>query len=496
MEYITIQQASKKFNLSTRSIRNYCNQGRIPGAKLSGKTWLIPKDSKKPIRKNSVSGKVYNSNSYISDMISFIDRSPVSICAINNVKEILLKNDYTEVYEYNLSKFKIGGKYFITRNDSSLIAFNIGEEVLLDKVPFHIVASHADSPCFKIKPNADGVLDKYNKVNVAPYGGLIASTWIDRPLGVAGRVVLSTNDGIETKIVNLSDLTLMIPNLCIHFNREINNGYQYNMAVDLQPFLSSKDDSSFVEALANRLGVDNDKIVNFDLYLYNKQGGVIWGENDEFISSPRLDDLECVYTSLIGFIEGENKNAINTLYISDNEEVGSLSRQGADSDFLYKMMERVCNSLGTDLENSIANSFIVSADNAHAVHPNKPQITDADNKAYMNKGIVIKFNASQTYTSDGISSAIFQKICENSNVPYQFFTNRSDLRGGSTLGNILLSHLSFMAVDVGLPQLAMHSSFETAGAIDVKYAINAFKEFYSTDIVFGGNTFKLKSTKK
>ena len=218
----------------------------------------------------------------------------------------------------------------------------------------------------------------------------------------------------------------------------------------------------------------------------------IWGNKKEYISSPRLDDLECVYTSLEAFIKSNNKSSINVFYVSDNEEVGSSSRQGADSDFLDTILNRVCHSLDIDYQVALANSFLISADNAHAVHPNKPFVTDANNKAYMNKGIAIKFNASQSYTSDSISSAIFQEICEQSDVPYQFFANRSDLRGGSTLGNILITHTSLLAVDIGLPQLAMHSSFETAGSNDVFYAIKVFSRFYSVNIIIDGNKYQIK----
>ena len=219
---------------------------------------------------------------------------------------------------------------------------------------------------------------------------------------------------------------------------------------------------------------------------------MIWGENNEFISSPRLDDLECVYTSTRAFVESSNEDAINVLYIADNEEVGSISRQGADSDFLKSILVNVSNDLSLNYYRVIANSFLISADNAHAVHPNKPGLTDNDNKVYMNKGIAIKFNASNSYTSDGVSSSIFQKICKNASVPYQFFNNKSGMRSGSTLGNVLLSQVSLPSVDIGLPQLAMHSSYETAGTIDIKYAIKAFKEFYSSDIFVDKGKIEIK----
>ena len=493
MKYITVEEASKKFELSARSIRNYCAQGRIPGAVLSGKTWLIPEEAKKPERINSkTDDSSIENNKYGNGLVSFINESPVACFAVNNVKNILKENGYKEIKENQKYKFNSGDKVFMIRNDTTLLAVNIGKNINDNNVNFHIIASHADSPCFKIKPECDGVTDSYSKINVAPYGGLIAPTWLDRPLSIAGRVVINKENGVETKLVNLKDMTVVIPNVCIHFNRNINSGYEYNMAVDMVPFIANDNkDKSFKSLLADRLNISKEDIINFDLYLYNKQSGVIWGENSEFVSSARLDDLECVYTSLMAFKESDNDNSINILYVADNEEVGSLSRQGADSDFLRSTLKRVCSDLNGQYEVAVANSFLISADNAHAVHPNKPELTDKDNKAYMNKGIAIKFNAANSYTSDAISSSIFQKICSNAEVPFQFFTNRSDMRGGSTLGNLLLSQVSLMAVDIGLAQLAMHSCYETAGTVDIKYAIKAFKEFYQLKIEIDGNSYKI-----
>ncbi len=491
MKYLTVEEAAKKFDLSARSIRNYCQQGRIIGAVLSGKTWLIPEDAKKPERINAKNDDLYYENTqYGNELISFINESPVACLAISNIKNNLLNSGYKEVFENKKHQFKAGEKVFIIRNDSTMLALNIGKNISENNVNFHIVATHADSPCFKIKPESDITSDAYQKLNVAPYGGMIPSTWLDRPLSIAGRVVINKEEGIQKELVNFKDLTVLIPNLCIHFSKSLNES-DLNMAIDMVPFLSCDENQSFKDLIAKRLDVDKDRIMNYDLYCYNKESGTLWGEKNEFISSSRLDDLQCVYTSMRAFKESENENSINVMYIADNEEVGSHSSQGADSDFLRNTLKRVCHDLNADYEVAVANSFLVSADNAHAVHPNKVEVTDKVNKAYMNKGLVIKFNPSQTYTSDGISSAIFQKICSNADVPYQFFTNRSDLRGGSTLGNILLSQVSILAVDVGLAQIAMHSSYETAGTRDIKYAIDAFKEFYSSNIVFDNSSYNI-----
>lgn len=492
MKYLTISETAKKFNISERSVRNYCQQGRIPGATLKGKTWYIPSTAVKPERSNAKESGDDESISLGYELIDFINNSPVSFFAVENVKQQLLANGYRELLESKPFDVKLGDKVFFLRNNSSLVALDIGEDVK-EFAPFHVIASHSDSPCLKIKPECDGRSDIYNRINVEVYGGLIMSTWLDRPLGIAGRIMVKAKDGLEARLINLEDDVVMIPNLCIHFNREVNAGYKYNPASDLQAFIAQElEGSPLKELLSKHLDVNKEDIVTFDLYLYNREFGYLWGKKKEYVSSSRLDDLECVFCSAKAFVGAHNKNAINVLYVADNEEVGSSSRQGADSDFLEAILMQICHKLGLNYEVSKANSFLVSADNAHAVHPNNPGITDVQNKAYMNKGLAIKYNAAQSYTSDSVSSAIFQKICDTANVPYQFFTNRSDIRGGSTLGNILLSHLSFMSVDMGLPQLAMHSSFETAGTYDIKYAVKAFEQFYRSDIVIDGNKFIIK----
>ena len=491
MKYLSISEAAKKFNLSERSVRNYCANGRIPGAVMQGKSWLIPEDASKPERSNGKNDELDNLVVELGyELVNFINKSPVSFFAINNVKELLLSHGYKELKENKPFDINKGDKAFFIRNGSSIVALDIGEDISKDNFAYHIIASHSDSPCFKIKPECDSKSDIYNRINVEVYGGLIASTWLDRPLSIAGRVVIKNENGLESRLINLSNHKVMIPNLCIHFNRDINSGYKYDPSVDLQAFLSQElSGKPLKNLLKQSLNIREEDIVNFDLYLYNQEQGYLWGNKKEYISSSRLDDLECVFTSLKALLGAHNKKAVNVLYVSDNEEVGSSSRQGADSDFLESILTQVSNKLGIEHSLAVANSFLVSADNAHAVHPNKPGISDPNNRPYMNKGVAIKYNAAQSYTSDAISGAIFQKLCDNASVPYQFFTNRSDIRGGSTLGNILLSHISLLSVDMGLPQLAMHSSFETAGTKDIKYAIDVFKEFYSSNIEINGDSY-------
>lgn len=492
MKYISINEAAKKFNISERSVRNYCGQGRIPGAILQGKSWLIPSNAVKPERSNAKENGDEDVISLGYELVDFINNSPVSFFATENVKKMLLENGFKELSENKPFNVQLGDKVLFLRNNSSLVALDIGEDVK-GFAAYHVIASHSDSPCLKIKPECDGKSDIYNRINVEVYGGMIMSSWLDRPLGIAGRVMVKTNEGLQAHLINLEDDIVMIPNQCIHFNRSLNNGYAFNPASDLQAFIAQElEGSPLREMVSKHLGVAKEDIATFDLYLYNREFGYLWGKKKEYVSSSRLDDLECVFCSSKAFINSHNKNAVNVLYIADNEEVGSESRQGADSDFLQTILMQISSKLGLNYEISKANSFLVSADNAHAVHPNNPGITDGQNKAYMNKGLAIKYNAAQSYTSDSVSSAIFQKICDNANVPYQSFTNRSDIRGGSTLGNILLSHISFMSVDMGLPQLAMHSSFETAGTYDIKYAIKAFEQFYQSDIIIDGNKFIVK----
>lgn len=414
-------------------------------------------------------------------LIDFINESPTAFNAVSNLKKNFLDNGFIELKEDKKFLLERGKNYFLVRNNSSLIAFKIGKDV--NQYCFKIVASHVDSPCFKIKPVSEGKTDIYNKINIEPYGGMINSTWLDRPLSVAGRVLLKENDKLIERIINIKEPFLMIPNLCIHFNRQINSGYAYNYAVDMQPIIGQDNQGNkLLDLLKEELKVYEEQILNYDLFTYNWEKGYLWGKNKEFISSPRLDDLECVFVSFKSFLESVDDKNIDVCVFFDNEEVGSTTNQGANSDFLFNTLKRINFALNYDEEDficSLASSYLISSDNAHAVHPNRNEMTDPNNKVYMNKGIVIKFNASQSYTTDGSSSGYIQDLCQKNHIPYQFFTNRADVRGGSTLGNISSTHLSIKAVDIGLAQLAMHSSFETAGSLDIEYLFELLKAFYN-----------------
>ena len=419
-------------------------------------------------------------NSTSKNLLSFIKNSPSSFHAIASIKKVLKREGFIELLESKPFKLSKNQKYFVTRNDSSIIAFKIGEE--LSSYSFNIVASHSDAPTFKVKPISEFANNDYFKLNVEAYGGMLCSTWFDRPLSIAGRVLLSKDGKVESKLVNFDRNIASIPSVAIHFNRNANENASYSLAVDMFPTLSSKK-QSLKDLLANEVNENKEDIVSYDLYLYNRQEGYFWGLEDEFMSSSKLDDLQCAYTTLMGFIKSTNKANVSVYCCFDNEEVGSLTSQGANSTFLEDVLRRISYSLNKSVDEhhqAIAKSFMVSADNAHAVHPNHPEVTDQLNKVYMNQGIVIKFNAAQSYTTDGYSYAIFKKICDNVEVPTQTFTNKSGIRGGGTLGNISNSHVSLRSVDIGLPQLAMHSTMESSGTLDNEYMVKAIKEFYDS----------------
>ena len=420
------------------------------------------------------------------ELIDFIKNSPTAFHAIDNISKRLKENGYEELLEGRRWDIKAGGKYFVTRNNSSIIALNIGTK--LDNYNFNVAASHSDSPTFKIKENAEiEVRGKYTKLNTEGYGGMLCSTWFDRPLSIAGRVLVKEDDTYVTKLVDIDRDLVMIPNVAIHMNRKINDGYAYNKQVDMLPLFGGSESKpgDFNKLIAEKLGVEEETIYGSDLYLYNRMAPSIWGANEEFISSPKLDDLQCAFTSLEGFLKGSNEQSINVFACFDNEEVGSGTKQGAESTFLADVLQRVNTGLGKEQEDyyrALASSFMLSADNAHAVHPNHPEKTDVNNCVYMNEGIVVKSHAGQKYTSDAVSIAIFIGFCEKANVPVQFFANRSDAAGGSTLGNIAMSQVSMNGVDIGLPQLAMHSSYETAGIKDTYYMVKVMEEFFNSHI--------------
>lgn len=421
---------------------------------------------------------------HVEELFQFIENSPSCFHAIETIRKKLNAEGFIELVEGRSWQIEKGKKYYVTRNLSSIIAFKIPEN---DFKNFHIVASHSDSPTFKIKENAEiEVNNKYVKLNTEKYGGMICSTWFDRPLSIAGRILVKEGNLVKTHLVNIDKDLVIIPNLAIHMNRAVNDGYKYNAQIDMLPLYGDNTSKgSLMKTVAQSVGVEEDSILGTDLFLYNRMRGTKIGANSEYISSPRLDDLECAYASLSAFLSETNPNSASVYCVFDNEEVGSGTKQGADSTLLYDVLRRINMCLGNSEEDYyklIASSFMVSADNAHALHPNYSDKSDPTNKVYINDGIVIKYNANQKYTTDAVSASIFKSICDSVNVPYQTFTNRSDILGGSTLGNISNAHVSLNTIDIGLAQLAMHSTYETAGAKDVTYLIEALKAFYNTSI--------------
>lgn len=418
------------------------------------------------------------------DLLSFIEKSPTAFHAVDTISKILEENGFVKLSENDTWNIHNGGRYYVTRNLSSIIAFAVPEDY---SESFMITASHTDSPTYKLKTAAEtDAFGKYVKLNVEGYGGMIASTWLDRPLSIAGRVIVSDNGKIEAKLVKIDRDLVLIPNVAVHQNRSINNGYAYNTAVDLMPLFASSDKKGRLRSIiADAVGCDEEMIKCSDLYLYNRTHGSVWGADNEFFSSPRIDNLQCAYSTLIGFINAVNSGeckAIPVYSSFDNEETGSSTKQGARSQFLYDTLSFAAESLGFDQRRAFASSFMVSADNGHAKHPNHPELSDGQNVPHMNEGIVIKSNASQAYTTDAISASIFAEVCRRASVPVQLFSNRSDLPGGSTLGSISNTKVGMNTVDIGLAQLSMHSSYETAGCADTGYMITAIGEFYKSKI--------------
>lgn len=414
------------------------------------------------------------------NLFDFIENSPSAFHAVENVKNELKAFGFTELCEGESWNVEKGKGYFVTRNGSSVIAFKVPEG---DFQGFMISASHSDSPAFKLKENPE-VKDKfYVRIGVEKYGGMIDSTWLDRPLSIAGRVLVKSEKGVYARLVDFKEPCALIPNVAIHLNRKANEGVSLNAAVDLLPFVSlSDEDFSVNEKISQLIGVEKCDILTADLFLYNVENGVVWGD---FISAPRLDDLQCVFASLKAFKEAEAKDSMPVLAVFDNEEVGSSTRQGADSDLISISLKKLAFSLGlseSDFFQRIANSMLLSCDNAHGVHPNHSEMTDSNHQCRLNGGVVVKFNANQSYCTDALSSAVLKRICEKAEVKTQPYTNRADIRGGSTLGNISGTQLSLLSADIGLAQLAMHSSFETAGSKDTEDMSKLLKEFFETSL--------------
>lgn len=426
---------------------------------------------------------------YAEKLIDFLYESPTAFHAVENVKKSLVEGGFVEVREEEKWNLKKGGKYFTTKNGSALIAFTIGQGEI-ENEGFKIIGAHTDSPTFRIKPNSEIIAENsYIKLNTEIYGGLIRSTWMDRPLSVAGRVVLKGTNPLYpvANLVNIKKPILIIPSLAIHMNREANTGGELNPQKDTLPLLAMVNEklekgNGLLNAVAKELDVKIEEIIDFDLFLYEFEKGSIVGLNEEFISAGRLDDLQMVHAGIEAIKESPITSGVNVMVCFDNEEVGSSTKQGADSDMLANILERIVLCLGKGREDffrALGKSFIISGDNAHAVHPNSPEKADPTNRPIINAGPVIKINANCAYTSDADSAAVYELICKEAGVPFQKFVNRSDARGGSTIGPISSTHLNIRSVDIGNPTLAMHSIRELAGVADHTYVTKTFAKFYS-----------------
>lgn len=413
-------------------------------------------------------------------LMAFLDASVSVYHAADYLAKTLEDAGYTRLLETEQWQLTAGGKYYLMRGDTAVLAFRVPET---NPKGFLMSAGHSDRPTFKVKENGQ-LTGKYTRLSTEKYGGMLIAPWLDRPLSLAGRVFIETEKGVQSKLLNIDRNLMLIPNVAIHMNRQANEGYKWNPAVDTLPLLGGCDAVDKLDKLLEEAA--GGKILGHDLYLYVRQKATIWGIDEEYISASAIDDLGCVWSCTQGFLKAEGGSSIPVLCVFDSEEVGSSSVQGAASKFLESTLNRICDSLDLDEQVMLANSFMISADNAHAVHPNHPEYADANHAPVVNGGVVLKFNANLRYSTDGLSAAIFRKVCQKAGVDVQTYCNRADIPGGSTLGNISLSHVSIPTADIGLPQLAMHSCYETAGVQDALDLEKAMEVFYSGSLeVFG-----------
>lgn len=435
----------------------------------------------------------------VRELMDFLDSALTCYHAVCEVEKRLLDAGFTRLSEKNVWELERGRSYYVIRNDSSVMAFRIPDCSADDIKGFHIFAAHSDSPAFKLKEAPEMTKEGgYVSLNTEKYGGMIMSTWLDRPLTIAGRVCVEEDGEIVSYAVKLKDNTCVIPNLAIHMNRDMNNGVALNPQTDMLPLWMLKTEAEeadnteadntinamLAKALTAQTGREYcaEDILASDLFVENSQKAVLAGAHDEFIMSARYDDLACVFAGMEAVLASKSDHYINVLAVFDNEEVGSLTRQGADSTLLRDTLEGIADGLGISgavYRTWKAGSFLISADNAHACHPNQGAKADPVNRPYLNKGIVLKYHGSQKYATDACSAAFVKSICKKYDIPCQTYTNRSDIVGGSTLGNLAMAQVSMPAADIGLPQLAMHSAYETAGARDIEYLICFATAFFN-----------------
>ena len=420
----------------------------------------------------------------IHQLFDFIQCSPTASHTAATVRAMLVQAGFTQLLESQPWDLQPGGRYYTTRGMSSLIAFQVPKA---DFHGFSVIAPHGDSPCFKVKESPELRVDgQYTKLNTEVYGGMQLALWTDRPLSVAGRLAVRTENGVKGVLCDIRRDLLLIPGVAIHMNRGVNEGVKLDPQKDTLPLLGGSQ-ADLKKLGAENAGVAPEDILSWDLYLYSRAQGTVFGAEKEFIAAPRLDDLECVFAAAKAFLAGENRENVTVLSLFDNEETGSLTRQGADSPFLSEVLERISLSCGKSREEhlrAIASGFMLSADNAHAVHPDSPEKSDPTNRCYLNGGVVVKH--SPRYASDALTAGLFQRICQKAGVPVQVYYNNSKIPGGGTLGNLSGSHVALPTVDIGLAQLSMHSPYETAGAKDLDYMVWAMQAFYESVITQTG----------
>ena len=413
----------------------------------------------------------------IRGLMDFLDASRSVYHAIDYLCKLMDSQGYVHLDSGDDWELVPGGKYYVTRCAASIIAFRIPEET---PKGFMMSASHSDRPTFKIKENGE-LENKYIRLATERYGGMIMSTWMDRPLSVAGRVMVETPEGVKIQLVDFDQDLMIMPNVAIHMNRSVNDNYKWNPATDTIPMLGDLDVKGHFARMLDEKG--GGKVISHDLFLYLRQKATVWGIEQEFISAQALDDLQCAWGCVQGFLKAAPSASIPMFCCFDSEEVGSRSVSGADSTFLSGTLLRIAKSLRMDVARLLSNSFMVSADNAHAIHPNHPELADPKNAPIPNGGIVVKFNSNQKYTTDAVSAAVIRTICQRAGVPTQTYYNRPDIAGGSTLGYVSMTHVSVPTADIGLAQFAMHSCYETAGVYDSEHIEKAMTEFFSTSLV-------------
>ena len=408
----------------------------------------------------------------ITALQAYLDKAHSVYHAVAALTRELEQTGYVRLAEQDDWQLAPGGKYYVTRGGSALVAFRVPESA---PSGFLMAAAHTDRPTFKIKENAE-LTGTYTRLATEKYGGMVLSSWMDRPLSIAGRVMVQTDTGIAPKLVDIDRDLLVIPSVAIHLNRKVNEGYAWNPAVDTLPLLGGEKAAGKLMPMLEELA--GGKILGHDLYLYVRQKSRLCGIDQEFIAAQGLDDLMCAWCCTRGFVESETGRSLPVLCLFDSEVVGSSSVQGACSDLLQSILERICRCCNRELSQMLRHSFMLSADNAHALHPNHPELSDGTNAPVMNGGVVLKFNANLRYATDGVAAGVLRTVCQKANVPVQTYYNRADLPGGSTLGSLSLAHVAVPTADIGLAQLAMHCAYETAGAQDVIYLTEVMKTYF------------------